>query len=170
MIFSMKKAVVVQKRWNAHSDRRLFFRPDKVTFLIAVFSVLAALTPRRLSSAYLPPVSSDTAVRHDQHGLALGGEWCSFYHVFSSVVLTPRRRSSFHPSDGGGTPGKGSTIGQVSVFSLSPVSVQLTPCPCPPSSHPLAYMSRIWIWVCMAAWLRSRFVAGAPTQSTAAGV
>ena len=32
--------------------RRLFFRPDKVSCLIVVFSVLAALTPRRPSSVY----------------------------------------------------------------------------------------------------------------------
>ena len=32
--------------------QRLFFRPDKVSCLIVVFLVLAALTPRRPSSAY----------------------------------------------------------------------------------------------------------------------
>ena len=32
--------------------RRLFFRPDKVSCLIVVFSALAALTPRRPSSVY----------------------------------------------------------------------------------------------------------------------
>ena len=69
-------------------------------------------------------------------------------YVFSSVVLTPRQRSSSIPSDGGGTPSKGSAIGQVSWFSSSLFSVQLTPCPCPQSSHPPVSTTRIRVRVC----------------------
>ena len=74
--------------------RRLFFWSDKVTCLIVVFLVLAALTPRRPSSAYLN--SADAA---------LDGEWCSFFiyyvlpSVIPTVVLTPCRHSSSRPSD-----------------------------------------------------------------------
>ena len=56
--------------------------------LIVVFLFLAALTPRRPSSAYL-----------DSTGAALDREWCSFYYVLASVVLTPCRRSSSLSSD-----------------------------------------------------------------------
>ena len=45
--------------------------PDKVSCLIVVFLVLAALTPRRPSSVYLN--STDAA---------LDGEWCSSFYFY----------------------------------------------------------------------------------------
>ena len=54
------------------------------------------------------------------------------------------------------------------VFIVCCLYVQLMPCLCPPSSHPIVSMSRIWM--CTNVELRSRFVAGALKQSTAAGV
>jgi len=52
--------------------RRLFFQADKVSYLIVVFLVLAALTPRRPSSAYSPAVAQQSATISTG---ALDGEW-----------------------------------------------------------------------------------------------
>ena len=161
---------MTQKQLSSKNDempiqhRRLFFQLDKESCLIVVLLFLVALTPRRSSSAY--PLAAT-------HQFA---EWFSFYCVLSSIVLTPRRRSLSRPSYGHHNKAAAAerpikaAVGMVGkfVFIVCFLSVQLTPCPCPPFSHPPAFMSRIQ--VCTAVGLRSRFVAGTPKQSTAAGV
>ena len=58
---------------------------NKMSCLIVVFLVLAALTPHSSTSAYLK--STDAA---------LDGGW---YYVLASAILTPCRRSSSCPLD-----------------------------------------------------------------------
>ena len=58
------KHAVIKRQKNGEmlkQHRRLFFRPDEVSCLVVVFLVLAALTPRRPSSAYPSAAAQQSA-------------------------------------------------------------------------------------------------------------
>ena len=65
---------------------RLFFRPDKVSCLVVVFLVLAALSPRCPSSAYLNKMDA-----------VLDGEWCFFYFCTMFLHLSYSRLADAPP-------------------------------------------------------------------------
>ena len=138
--------------------RRLFFRPDKVRYLIVVFLVLVALTARCPSFAYPSSAAQQFTVRFFH---------CCFFICWTCALLASLLPTIRRPPWQGGSgkiPGKGKgPVWRITLFLL--YVFLFIPPRCPPFSLPPAPMSRIWVYT--AVRLRSRIVAGAPQQSTA---